>query len=269
MLRMMLIPEIREKRARVLSVAGVADAIHTATYYWEYPHWAQERMPSSANSSYLPSFHQLSSTTTRPPFRTVFVGARNLHEIVLSSPTPDGLTTLIDSRFPRLAGHRASVCGLGSATTGHPTTSWMVDHQRRRPPSLLNLSEPSSPGGDLFPLGLISPVAYAPDSLFRLALPRFLSLSLRWTCESWTWRWSLHTTRVYIRGAGAAPQTNERAGARDGSAALLPDGADAGTGAAETSIQANPMHHTVPDAVPRLSTLSLSTITTQHRARHP
>ncbi|KAJ7731716.1 hypothetical protein B0H14DRAFT_2998264, partial [Mycena olivaceomarginata] len=106
MLRMMLIPETREASGakpnasegmlpgsteRVLSVAGVADAIHIAAYYWECPHWAQECMPSSTNSSYLPSFHQLSSTTTRPPFRAVFVGVRILHEIVLSSPTPDGL----------------------------------------------------------------------------------------------------------------------------------------------------------------------------------
>jgi hypothetical protein len=157
----------------VLSVAGGADAIHIAAYYWEYPHWAQERMPSSANSSYLPSVHQLSSTTTRPPFWTVFVGARNLHEIAFSSPTPDKPKTLIDSRFPRLTGDIAqapirlsdAVCGPGSATTWAygsckkitrvqraPTTSWMsTTKDDVLPGSLLNLSEPSSSGGDLFP----------------------------------------------------------------------------------------------------------------------
>jgi hypothetical protein len=128
-------------------------------------------MPSSTHSSYLPSFHQLSSTTTRPPFRTVFVGARNLYEIVLSSPTPDGLKTLIDSRFPRLAGasrkrrfvFRTPSADWGSATTWAygsckkitrvqraPTTPWMSTKDDVLP-SLLNLSEPSSSGGDLFP----------------------------------------------------------------------------------------------------------------------
>jgi hypothetical protein len=108
-------------------------------------------MPSSANSSYLPSFHQLSSTTTRPPFRTVFVGARNLYEIVLSSPTPDGLTTLrgIAQALIRLSD---AVCGLGvgddvglrelekfyaRAECSHDVMD--VDHQRRRPPSSQSL----------------------------------------------------------------------------------------------------------------------------------
>jgi poly(rC)-binding protein 2/3/4 len=48
---------------RVLSVAGVADAIHIATYYiGNILIEAQERMPSSANSSYRPS-----NNTRRPP----------------------------------------------------------------------------------------------------------------------------------------------------------------------------------------------------------
>lgn len=43
---------------RVLSVAGVADAIHIATYYiGNILIEAQERMPSSANSTYRPSSH--------------------------------------------------------------------------------------------------------------------------------------------------------------------------------------------------------------------
>ncbi|CAK5277337.1 unnamed protein product [Mycena citricolor] len=47
---------------RVLSVAGVADAIHIATYYiGTILIEAQERMPSSTNSSYRPS------TNRRPP----------------------------------------------------------------------------------------------------------------------------------------------------------------------------------------------------------
>ncbi|KII89139.1 hypothetical protein PLICRDRAFT_139401 [Plicaturopsis crispa FD-325 SS-3] len=48
---------------RVLSVAGVADAIHIATYYiGNILIEAQERMPSSSNSSYRPS-----SYSRRPP----------------------------------------------------------------------------------------------------------------------------------------------------------------------------------------------------------
>ncbi|KAF7304986.1 RNA-binding protein rnc1 [Mycena kentingensis (nom. inval.)] len=48
---------------RVLSVAGVADAIHIATYYiGTILIEAQERMPSSATSTYRPS-----SNTRRPP----------------------------------------------------------------------------------------------------------------------------------------------------------------------------------------------------------
>ncbi|KAJ8507602.1 hypothetical protein ONZ45_g10043 [Pleurotus djamor] len=48
---------------RVLSVAGVADAIHIATYYiGNILIEAQERMPSSTNSSYRPS----SSSSRRP-----------------------------------------------------------------------------------------------------------------------------------------------------------------------------------------------------------
>jgi heterogeneous nuclear rnp K-like protein len=48
---------------RVLSVAGVADAIHIATYYiGDILIQAQERMPSSSNSSYRPS-----SYSRRPP----------------------------------------------------------------------------------------------------------------------------------------------------------------------------------------------------------
>jgi heterogeneous nuclear rnp K-like protein 2 len=51
---------------RVLSVAGVADAIHIATYYiGNILIEAQERMPSSTNSSYRPS-----SNTRRPPAHT-------------------------------------------------------------------------------------------------------------------------------------------------------------------------------------------------------
>jgi len=49
---------------RVLSVAGVADAIHIATYYiGNILIEAQERMPSSANSTYRPS-----NNSRRPPF---------------------------------------------------------------------------------------------------------------------------------------------------------------------------------------------------------
>jgi heterogeneous nuclear rnp K-like protein 2 len=49
---------------RVLSVAGVADAIHIATYYiGNILIEAQERMPSSANSSYRPT-----STSRRPTY---------------------------------------------------------------------------------------------------------------------------------------------------------------------------------------------------------
>lgn len=48
---------------RVLSVAGVADAIHIATYYiGNILIEAQERMPSSTNSSYRPS-----TNSRRPP----------------------------------------------------------------------------------------------------------------------------------------------------------------------------------------------------------
>ena len=47
-----------------MSVAGVADAIHIATYYiGNILIEAQDRMPSSANSSYRPS-----STSRRPPY---------------------------------------------------------------------------------------------------------------------------------------------------------------------------------------------------------
>ncbi|KIJ69090.1 hypothetical protein HYDPIDRAFT_79979 [Hydnomerulius pinastri MD-312] len=57
---------------RVLSVAGVADAIHIATYYiGNILIEAQERMPSSSHSSYRPSSYSSSSsssTSRRPPY---------------------------------------------------------------------------------------------------------------------------------------------------------------------------------------------------------
>ncbi|KAL0946744.1 hypothetical protein HGRIS_012922 [Hohenbuehelia grisea] len=52
---------------RVLSVAGVADAIHIATYYiGNILIEAQERMPSTNNSSYRPSNSSSNSNSRRP-----------------------------------------------------------------------------------------------------------------------------------------------------------------------------------------------------------
>ncbi|KAF7364926.1 Midasin [Mycena venus] len=64
-----------------------------------------------------------SRTGTFPP--PLFFGAHKFHEVVLSSPTPDELKTIIDSRFPRLAGGTAqalirlwdAVRALGSAAS--------------------------------------------------------------------------------------------------------------------------------------------------------
>ena len=56
---------ILSRTQRVLSVAGVADAIHIATYYiGNILIEAQERMPTSSNSSYRPS----SYSRGRPPY---------------------------------------------------------------------------------------------------------------------------------------------------------------------------------------------------------
>ncbi|KAI8982857.1 hypothetical protein BD414DRAFT_419175 [Trametes punicea] len=53
---------------RLLSVSGVADAIHIATYYiGNILIEANERMPSSHNSSYRPSSYS-SSSSRRPPY---------------------------------------------------------------------------------------------------------------------------------------------------------------------------------------------------------
>ncbi|KAH9848889.1 hypothetical protein C2E23DRAFT_841986 [Lenzites betulinus] len=57
---------------RLLSVSGVADAIHIATYYiGNILIEANERMPTTNNSSYRPSSYQssTSSSTRRPPFQ--------------------------------------------------------------------------------------------------------------------------------------------------------------------------------------------------------
>ncbi|KAJ7432805.1 P-loop containing nucleoside triphosphate hydrolase protein [Mycena galericulata] len=64
-----------------------------------------------------------SRTGTFPP--PLFFGAHKFHEILLSSPTPGELKTIVDSRFPRLAGNSAqaliglweSVRALGSAAS--------------------------------------------------------------------------------------------------------------------------------------------------------
>ncbi|KAJ7625290.1 midasin nuclear AAA ATPase [Mycena polygramma] len=64
-----------------------------------------------------------SRTGTFPP--PLFFGAHKFHEILLSSPTPEELKTIIDSRFPRLAGSIAqalirlweAVRALGSAAS--------------------------------------------------------------------------------------------------------------------------------------------------------
>ncbi|KAJ7797645.1 P-loop containing nucleoside triphosphate hydrolase protein [Mycena olivaceomarginata] len=64
-----------------------------------------------------------SRTGTFPP--PLFFGAHKFHEILLSSPMPDELKTIIDSRFPRLAGSTAQalirlwedVRALGSAAS--------------------------------------------------------------------------------------------------------------------------------------------------------
>ncbi|KAJ7156010.1 midasin nuclear AAA ATPase [Mycena crocata] len=71
-----------------------------------------------ATRSVLPS-----RTGAFPP--PLFFGAHKFHEILVSSPTQDELRTIIDARFPRLAGAAAqalialweSVCALGSAAS--------------------------------------------------------------------------------------------------------------------------------------------------------
>jgi len=73
---------------RVLSVSGVADAIHIATYYiGNILIEANERLPSSSNSSYRPS-----SYSRRPPYQSSSYtpGFSNPNPYPGAPPTPQG-----------------------------------------------------------------------------------------------------------------------------------------------------------------------------------
>jgi heterogeneous nuclear rnp K-like protein 2 len=72
---------------RVLSVAGVADAIHIATYYiGNILIEAQERMPSSGHSNYRPSSY---SNTRRPPYTgSSYVPGYSSHQPYAPSHNP-------------------------------------------------------------------------------------------------------------------------------------------------------------------------------------
>jgi poly(rC)-binding protein 2/3/4 len=89
----------------MLGVIGVADAIQIAIYYiGNILIEAEERMPSSANSSYFPS----TNSRRQPPTHSgpSSLGRTNSTRS-FSSLTSDELKTIIDSRFPRLVGATA------------------------------------------------------------------------------------------------------------------------------------------------------------------
>ncbi|KAJ7328979.1 hypothetical protein DFH08DRAFT_318200 [Mycena albidolilacea] len=90
---------------RMLSVVGVADAIQITIYYiGNILIEAEERMPSSTNSSYLPSTNSRRQPSTHSGPSSL---GRTNSTRSFSSPTPDELKTIIDSRFPRLVGGTA------------------------------------------------------------------------------------------------------------------------------------------------------------------
>ncbi|KAF8073543.1 midasin nuclear AAA ATPase [Lyophyllum atratum] len=91
---------------------------------------ASLRVPSRGRVVAADSFALFATRSTLPSRNgtftaPVFFGAHKFHEVVISSPTPEELRTILDSRFPRLAGSATlalirlwdSVKALGSAAS--------------------------------------------------------------------------------------------------------------------------------------------------------
>ncbi|KAJ7853720.1 hypothetical protein B0H14DRAFT_2758088 [Mycena olivaceomarginata] len=152
---------------RMLSVVGVRDAIQIAIHYiGNILIEAEERMPSSSNSSYRPS----TNSRRQPPTHS----GPSLLGVQIPLPRAEDHHRLALSASCR--GHRASadssVFETPSARWGRPSAAPMRDAGLRESerfyaraesshevmdvdqddvlPSLLILSEPSSSGGDLF-----------------------------------------------------------------------------------------------------------------------